>query len=48
MSVIKAANCDGQKRREGLSSQARCGGGVTIITIITINTRTWTQYRARK
>ena len=46
MSVIKAANCDGQKRREGLSSQARCGGGVTIITINTINTRT--QYRARK
>ena len=45
MSVIKAANCDGQKRREGLSSQARCGGGVTIITI---NTRTRTQYRARK
>ena len=45
MSVIKAANCDGQKRREGLSSQARCGGGVTIITIIT---RTVAQYRARK
>ena len=38
---VKAANCDRQKRREGLS-QARCGGGVTIITIITINTMTVT------